>query len=290
MMNTQKELEALLQLIDDPDQEVFEAVSNRILSYGLSVLDKLENLWETSPDSVLQERIENIVHRLHYNNLVTDFADWSRSAHHELLPGALLVAKFLYPELKTAQVIHDIERLKRNIWLELNNYLTPLEQVTVFNSILYRYFGLTGDYNTPERPNDFLISKIIESKKGNQTGIGVLYLVLSELLDLPIKLIALPKQFALAYCKPFTFKTTEDPLQQIEFFIDPVTGQAFSHTDLQNYLNRITVTPLPQYFTPCNNKQVIQRLVMDFAQCYAQPGDGKPSMYQELLELAKLLE
>jgi hypothetical protein len=41
--------------------------------------------------------------------------------------GALLVAKFQYPDLHTVPVIQEIEKIKRNVWLELNSFLTPLE-------------------------------------------------------------------------------------------------------------------------------------------------------------------
>ncbi len=164
-MDNDKEVEALLTLIEDPDTEVFEAVSNRIISYGTPIIADLENLWENTIDNNVQERIELLIHRLHFTSLKNDFTEWSHAPHHDLIPGALLVAKLLYPDLHTGKIIQDIERLRRNIWIELNNYLTPLEQVNVITSILYNYFGLKGSLGEKRIPNEFLISHIIESKK-----------------------------------------------------------------------------------------------------------------------------
>ncbi|MFT4093969.1 MAG: transglutaminase family protein [Niabella sp.] len=267
-MDNDKEVAALLTLIEDPDTEVFEAVSDRIIAYGSPIIPDLEDLWEQTIDNAVQERIELLIHRLHFTNLKTDFTAWRDAPHHELLPGALLVAKFLYPDLHTGKVIQDIERLRRNIWIELNNYLTPLEQTNTINSILYNYFGLKGAPAADLRPNDFLISNIIEAKKGNQTGNGVLYLLLMELLDVPIKLIDLPNQFVLAYFKSRAEADSTKLHLNIDFFIDPTAGQVFTHNDLYNYFNRISSPVKPEYFNPQDNKQVIAKLLTDLSKCY----------------------
>jgi alpha-D-ribose 1-methylphosphonate 5-phosphate C-P lyase len=72
-MEQTKEISALLNLIDDPDEEVFGAVSNKILDFGRTIIPNLEHLWETTPDEQIQERIELIIHRLHYTDLTEDF-------------------------------------------------------------------------------------------------------------------------------------------------------------------------------------------------------------------------
>lgn len=287
-MNMDKEVQALLQLIDDPDAEVFEAVSRRIITYGAPLIPNLENLWENTIDNDVQERIEILIHRLHFTGLKNDFIQWSQSAHHELLPGSLLAAKLLYPQLHSGKVIQDIDRLRRNIWIELNNYLTPLEQVNVMNSIVYNYFGLKGSYNNTDRPNDFLLPHILESKKGNQSGNGVLYLLLTEMLDIPVKLIPIPGQFVLAYFKSIVEKEQERLHLNIEFFIDPVSGQVFTHNDLSNYFKRTQIAVQPDFFKPQNNKQVIAKLLDDLCQCYKK--DDKKYMQLEIEELIEELK
>jgi hypothetical protein len=76
----------------------------------------------------VQHRIELLIHRLHYRDLSEDFRQWNVSGHHDLMLGALLVSKFQYPDLATAPVLQEIEKIRRNIWLELNNYLTLLSK------------------------------------------------------------------------------------------------------------------------------------------------------------------
>ncbi|HOZ84635.1 MAG TPA: transglutaminase family protein [Niabella sp.] len=286
-MQNDKEIKALLSLLEDPDKEVFEAISSRIVAYGNPIIDNLEELWEHTFDEEIQERIEMIIHRIHFSNLKNDFKEWAVAPHSDLLPGALLVSKLLYPDLQTAKVIQDIERLRRNIWLELNNYLTPLEQINVIQSILYNYFGLKNSSTKDLQPQDYLLSHIIESKKGNQTGNGVLYLLLTELLDIPVKLILIPQQFVLAYLKSGNNKDQENLHLNIEFFIDPSIGQIFTHNDLYNYFNKTTQPVLPDYFKPQGNKKIIEKLLADLSQCYSI--DHKLYMKAEIIELIEII-
>src|SRR5699024_5119806 len=102
----------------------------------------------------------------------------------ELLEGALLVARYRYPEMNTNSSLQEMEKIRRNIWLELNSYLTPLEQVNVITGILYSYYKLKGNEVAYDFPEDFLMNKVIEQKKGNSITNGILYLIICELLDI----------------------------------------------------------------------------------------------------------
>jgi len=288
-MQENREISALLNLIDDPDEEVFGAVSDKIIGFGRMIIPNLEHLWETTPDEQIQERIELLIHRLHYNDLIEDFRQWSIAGHHDLMVGALLASKFQYPDLSTASTLHELEKLRRNIWLELNNYLTPLEQLRIVTGILYGYYGLKGNELDYNNVNDFLLHKVIETKKGNQISNGLLYLILCDLLDIPVKAIGIPKQFVLAYFKPgYSSESEEHHINKIEFFIDPTSGQVFSHKDIEAYFKRISVPPVHAYFKPYSNKRVIQTLLEELSKCFDNEKDSYKS--RELLALASLLD
>jgi regulator of sirC expression with transglutaminase-like and TPR domain len=288
-MQENKEIKALFHLIDDPDQDVFDSVSDRIVSYGRGIIPNLENLWENTISNEVQERIELLIHKLHYRDLTEDFQHWKGSSYQDLLTAALLVAKFQYPELVTTPVLQEVEKLRRNIWLELNSYLTPLEQVNVLTSILYNYYGLKGTEVAYQHPEEFLINKLVETKRGNAISNGILYLLLSELLDIPVKAINIPRQFVLAYIKPdYDDSAGKVGLQQrIEFFIDPMSGQVFSHKDVESYFKRIAVPPIASYFKSLSHNRIIQSTLEEFSKCF----DNEKNIYKqkELLELAKLL-
>lgn len=289
-MEENREISALLHLIDDPDEEVFGAVSNRLIDFGKGIIPNLENLWENTISEDVQTRIELLIHRLHYRDLTDDLTEWSKNIHHDLLTGALLVARFQYPDMVTTQVYQDIEKLRRNIWLELNTYLTPLEQVNVLTSILYNYFNIRGTEVAYGQPEEFLIHKQLETKRGNAIANGILYLILSELLDIPVRAINIPKQFVLSYFRTdYDFsRHTENFMYRSEFFIDPISGQVFTHKDVETYFKRINVPPVTSYFKPLSNKRIIQVLLEEFSKCFGEEKDQYKKT--ELLALAGILE
>jgi len=230
-----------------------------------------------------------LIHRLHYRDLTEELRQWNVSGHHDLMNGALLACKFQYPDLSDTPVKQEIEKVRRNVWLELNNYLTPLEQINIVTSILYSYYGLKGNETNYKEPNEFLLHKTLEAKRGNQISNGILYLMLCELLDIPVRAINIPKQFIIAYFKPgYSEENLPNPFHKIEFFIDPTTGQVFTHHDVDNYFKRVAMPPIGTYFKPQSNKKVIRQLLEEFSKCFGS--EKELHKKNELLDLCKLLE
>lgn len=284
-----KEINALFHLIDDPDEEVFVSVTDKIVSFGRAIIPNLEHLWENTPDEAMQGRIKLIIHKLHLRDLVEDFETW-KSGDCDLLQGALLVSRYCYPESSTSQTLQEIEKIRRNIWLELNSYLTPLEQINVISGILFSYYKLEGNEINYDIPEDFLITRLLINKRGNALSNGILYLILCEMLDVPAHAINIPKQFIIAYFDvDYQFP---DPVKQksekISLYIDPLNGQIYSQKDVDNYFKRISVHPVPSYYKPMNNKRIVQHLLEELSKCYS--ADNIRYMKDDLLSLAKILD
>ncbi len=284
-----KQIKALLHLIDDPDEDVYSTVSEKILSFGKDIIPNLEQLWENIQNEDTQERIEMLIHRVHFRDLTEDFTAWGNN-DADLLQGAYLVAKYQYPDLLPETLKQEIEKLRRNTWLELNNYLTPIETVNVINSIFFNYYKQKGVEINYEHPDHFLINKTLESRKGNAIGNGINYLILCQLLDIPVKAINIPRQFLLGYYdeRYELLNPAGHPSEKIKFFIDSLTGQMYSHKDIESYFKRLSVPPVPSYFRPLNNKKVIQFLLEELSKCF----DNERNHYkmEELRFLGNLLD
>jgi regulator of sirC expression with transglutaminase-like and TPR domain len=288
-MQETREINALFTLIDDPDEEVYSTVSEKIVAYGRNIIPNLEHLWETTLSADIQERIEMIIHHLHYEDLTRDLVEWRDGDCDELLQGAMLVAKYQYPDLNEILALQDVEKIRRNVWLELNSFLTPLEQANVLSSIIYNYYKLKGVEVNYEHPDDFFIHKVLESKKGNALTNGVLYQVMCDLLDINAKIINIPKQCIIAFYHsdydPVTYMG--HPQDKIHFYVDATTGQAFSHKDVENYFKRLSVPPAAAYFKPQSHKKIIQVLLAEVAKCFDLPSNQYKQ--EELRRLAELL-
>ena len=93
-----EELNALISLLDDPDKDVFLQVREKLLSIGEQVIPVLENVWEQSFDTLIQSKIEGIIHNIQFNATAHQLKEWSISPDQNLLTGALLIAKYQYPD------------------------------------------------------------------------------------------------------------------------------------------------------------------------------------------------
>lgn len=156
-MSTPNEIKALFKLIDDPDEEIFNTISDRLLNYGTPIIPDLEHLWENTLEEATLERIEKMIYKLRFQDLKEAFAEWKMKPEPSLLEGALLLNKFQHPEQAEDTLRNQLEKMRRNIWLELNNYLTPLEQANVLRNILYNYYQIKGVEVNYEKPEEFFI-------------------------------------------------------------------------------------------------------------------------------------
>jgi regulator of sirC expression with transglutaminase-like and TPR domain len=284
-MGKDRQVRALLQLIDDPDTEVYETVADRILDYGKSIIPDLELLWEHTQDQGVQERIETLIHRVHFQDLEHAFYDWSMERNPGLLRGALLLCRLHYPELQMSPLLTQIDAMRRNIWLELNNYLTPLEKVNVFNSILYNYYKLQGAELSARDPQHFFLNKVLESRQGNGYTIGVLYLTLCEMLDIPVFAVDIPRQLVFAYIdsvNPF-LDPDHDSVPRLSFFVDPMNGAVYTRREVEAYLHKLGATDDATRYAPIDSRRIMYKMMEELALCYRYGRQEEKAMEVEQL-------
>ena len=114
-----QELNALISLLDDPDEKVYEQISIKILSLGEEIIPVLEDAWEHSFDTLIQNRIENIIHQIQFDIIKDALKDWAQPDQQNLLEGALLIARYQYPDIdvqKIKDILKNFELNKRNIF------------------------------------------------------------------------------------------------------------------------------------------------------------------------------
>jgi hypothetical protein len=114
-MENLAEIGALVKLLDDTDEEVYQQVEQKLIEYGNEAIAHLETAWEQSLDTLLQDRIEHIVHTIQFNNVKEDLNLWYQSGAFDLLQGALVINRYQYPDLDEQSLILQIEEIKREI-------------------------------------------------------------------------------------------------------------------------------------------------------------------------------
>ena len=288
----QKELSALINLLDDPDKDVFQQVREKLLSIGDKVIPVLENVWEQSFDTSMQIRIEEIIHHIQFNSTVHALKEWALSEEQNLFTGSLLIAKYQYPDLNEQKLKKYIQQIRQDVWLELNEKLTALEQVKIINHILFEVHNFSGNTKNYHAPQNSYINNVLESKKGNPLSLSLIYLIIAQDLKIPIYGVNLPEHFVLCYKdvhQLMTVKTKRDA-EMIEegilFYINPFSrGAVFGKKQLEIYLKKMNLEPQPQFYQPCNNLEMIKRLLRNLIFSYKKSGYAeKQGEIQKLLD------
>lgn len=286
-MKSTKEIKALFHLLDDPDREIFDTVSEKIVHYGKAIIPNLEELWESTNNNEVQERIENIIHKLNFSETEQSFAKWFTADKPNLLDGAILLSRFRYAEVQEDELRKVIKSLYQSCWLEISNYLTPLEQINVINSIIYSMYKFFGQDLDANKPNHYFINDVAETRMGNSYSIGLIYQYLCELLDIPVFAIQLPRQYLLAYFDTAYnfFDTHKAPSLKIQFYIDPNDGTIFTQNDVDVYLKKYELSTDEFTYQPLEAKDIIVIQMEALITLYEQLGDD-----DAVKDLNKLLQ
>lgn len=284
-MENTKEISALVKLLDDPDQEIFQHVEQRLLEYGHEVIDYLENAWEQSLDTILQERIENIVHKIQFNSVKEDLNLWYQSGAFDLMQGALVINRYQYPDLDEQKMIYQIEEIKSEIWMGLQYEMSSIEKIKLINHVFYNVYGFSGNTKNHHDPQNSYISQVLESKKGNQISLAIIYATLAQKLDIPVYGVNLPQHFILGYIDE---SKREEHEFGVLFYINAFNkGAIFGKHDVDQFLRQLNLDPLPGFYAPCSNVEIIRRIIRNLISAYENLGSAEK--VAELKELQDIL-
>jgi regulator of sirC expression with transglutaminase-like and TPR domain len=286
-----KEIKALISLLDDPDEAVFDQVSMKFLSLGQEVIPVLEDAWEYSFDTLIQNRIENIIHQIQFDLIKDSLKAWVHHDQQNLLDGALLIARYQYPDIDIAKVKKQIDQIKQDVWLELNENLTALEKVKIINHILFDVHNFSGNTSNYHAPQNSYINNVLESKKGNPLLLSIIYTIVGQSLDIPIYGVNLPEHFILCYVdsEHMGVPSTEgNKGSNVLFYINPFSkGAVFGQKEIEAFLKQLKLEPVSSFYEPCSNLEIIKRLLRNLISSYEKL--GYPDKSKELNKLLQTL-
>jgi len=279
-----KEINSLIKLLDDPDREIFEHIHDKLLSYGGEAIEYLESAWEQAFDAIQQERIANLVHEIQFRIVKEELKLWYHGGSFDLLQGVLTINKYQYPDLDEQKVINHIEAIKRDIWLQMIYDASPSEQVKLINHVFYNIHGFTGNTSNHQDPQNSYLSQVLETKKGNQISLAIIYSIIAQKLDIPVYGVNLPQHFILAYVD----ETQETEFEGgILFYINAFNkGFIFGRRDVDMFLKQLNLKAEKQFYEPCSNTDIIRRVLRNLISAYENLGSAeKVAELNELLNI-----
>jgi hypothetical protein len=104
---------------------------------------------------------------------------------------------------------------------------------------------------------------------------------------LPLKALQIPNQHLLAYCSIDDYDLNGQN-GEILFFIDPSTGQIYTHIDIENYLKKINHHTGASSIKPLSTKDFVISWLMELASFYKKNNEADKAL--DLTELTLKLE
>ena len=271
------EIRALVSLISDEDVEVQTHVQTQIMALGEPAIPYLESEWEHSLQPELQKRIEDIIHKLQFSQLSRRLEAWRDSDEQDLLEGMWLIATYQYPDLDLGKLRQLVEHICYEAWLELRPELHPLDQVSIINDVLFRRNRLAANTKNFHSPANSMLNIVLETRRGNPISLCVIYLLVCRKMKLPVHGVNLPNLFILTY---------KD--EGVQFYINAFSkGITFNRKDIDNYLANLNLKPLPVFYEPCSNQDIIRRVLRNLIVSFEKVSE--PDKAEEVRDLLRLV-
>lgn len=270
------EINALISLVEDPDPSIFSHVKKELSSYGEHVIPQLEMFSEANFYSELfQVRIEELIRSIKYESVRDGLIRWKKAEEPELEEGLILLNKYYDPSLDELELKRSMARIRQDIWLELNDSLTAMEIVKIFNHIIYTVYGLKGNRTNHIAPQNSYLSEVLRTKRGNSLSLAAIYRILATSLDIPIYGINLPNHFLLAYVDVNSVTEVHEGAEikntDILFYINPFSGGTMIHRDeIDEFLYYLDLPQKVGSYRPCNNEAFIGRMINNLIFSYTQ--------------------
>jgi regulator of sirC expression with transglutaminase-like and TPR domain len=295
MTISNQELAALVKLMDDQDAEISHIVNAKLDKAGVTLIPQLEELWENSGDNEYRDKIEGLISNLYDDDVAGKLHHWYTQDSHDLMKMLVLVSRIKYPGLD-GQNAHDfMGNISTDAWINLYASAHDTDKVQVLNSVIFGKYGLHGDSETYNHPDNSFITRMAETRKGNPITLSCLYIVVAHRLGLPVFGVNLPQHFVVAYCNPGTVKISDYVKQnrilnrqdfgEVLFYINPFNqGKIFSKENLQTFLETIKVKPMQQFLETCSNTDIYLRILRNLHYAMGEQNDTAKQKFIERLQ------
>ena len=263
----QSTYKALVTLLDDPDDDIANNVRAKLIEGGEEVR---ENLISQIPfdDPLRNLRAKEIVSTIELEQRLKEFKIWKKSKEQDLVKAWIIISKIDNPALVDEDILNTIESMRIDIWLQLNYFLDPFQQVRAINSVFFNKYSFRGNSEDFDHPDNSLIHKVVEYKRGNPLSLCMLYLTLSKKLSIKIRGINLPRHFVLGFFND----DKEEPL----FFINVFNGGVvFGKNELNSFLEFLNIEFREDFLKPTNTHSIVLRLINNLMYAYSNLGNAE---------------
>jgi len=263
------EIVSLINLLDDPDENIFQHVQDKLIQIGVEAIPYLERSWEENKyTGLFQARIETLIDTIQFNQIIADLSGWNNSEKN-ILDGWILLTKWQFPGINESTIKGKIEEIKNDIWIEIKGKQTAQEKILTFNKVFYTNYKFQGNTKNYHSPINSFIHTVLETKHGNPLSLAILYSTIAQMLHIPIYGVNLPNHFILAYVESDLRSNDFKNLNRkdILFYINAFSnGSILNEKDIHSFLKQLKIEPNESYlissYQQLGNIKKVEQLIL----------------------------
>ena len=272
---TNKEIKALISLLEDEDEGIASHVEEKIVSLGEAMIPYLEEEWESSINPEVQKKIEELIHKLQYEGLMSKLVAWEKGGAVNLIEGMWLVNSYQYPDASLENINKTLDQIYYEAWLHVRPDMHPYDQIKALNHVLFKLYKFSANTKNFHSPANSMLHLALETKRGNPLTLCVIYMTIAQKLELPIYGVNLPNLFILTYKK-----------DDFQFYINVYNkGLMLSKADIDNYILQLNLNPVDIFYEPCPNLDIVKRALRNLALSFEKLNEA-----EKAVEVNKLLD
>ncbi len=275
------EVKAMIELLDETDNNTVNLIIQKLNNYGLEVMPFLLEALDETSNLEKSHRLKKVIREIQCSSIKLQLQQWASTNQPDLLEAYLLLNSLENPDIDIKLIRKEVQHLIKDVWLELNDHLTALEKVKVINHVLYRIKGF--DTNNPDSLESSYISGLLKSKKGTPVSLGILYLIISQQLSLPVYGVNLPHHFVLSYLDKHLPRESDSEMSHpVMFYINPFNkGTVFTQREVRLFLEQMNIPEDGAYYNACDNKLIIKRFIETLKKSYLTSNKKEMADYLE---------
>lgn len=277
----EKKLQALLNLLDDKNDVVYNAVYNELVNAGNELILILQKESSKNKSQIYKERIDEVIEEINFNFVKKEIKTWVKQENNSLLYGAFLIAKIKYPFIKFDDIEAEINKITEKIESELNVYMTAIQQIKVLNFRLYRNLKFKSNFLNPESKKGAFINNALKSKQTNHMVASIIYSAISTNLGIYLKPVNFPNNALLAL-----EGADKEKKDNIIFYINPFNnGIVITKTDIKLFLKKNNITAKDEHFYTCDNITILKEYVKFLIRIFKKSKNFNKYNYNAILKI-----
>lgn len=262
------EIDALVRLLDDPDETVWRAVRERIEQIGAEGIVTLRQLSraEDEEEGPQHDAAARMLFEIGLDRLRKGLASAVEEGHDSQNPddldletAAFAVAALHYPEVDVERHRIELDTMAEVVRWRIRDYDQPIDRLHELNHYLTRDLRFRGV--TRKRYHDAensCLNYVLDQRKGIPITLSVVWLLVARRVPLSLFGVGFPVHFLVRY-------RSDDH----DYIIDPFNGGAIiTEEHCKRFLETVGIQYHPVFIEPISNREITARMLRNLVEIY----------------------